>query len=85
MKCADIQFLLRNSPDVLTAGEVASLIRSSESYVCRLIRDDRLPGFRVGFHYRVLKLDVIRCLEALSTGVPPLPSEQIRPPPGRLF
>lgn len=85
MKCADIQSLLKNSPDVLTVSEVASLIRSSESYLCRLIREDQLPGFRVGFRYRVFKSDVIRCLEALSTGAPSLPAESIRPPPGRPF
>ena len=63
MKCADVRSLFENSPEVLTPGEVSALVRGSESTLYRLVAAGRLPCFCVGSHYRVLKRDVIRCLE----------------------
>jgi excisionase family DNA binding protein len=47
----------------MTPGEVCAIIRASESHLYRLISRDYLPCFRVGSHYRLLREDVIRCLE----------------------
>ena len=63
MKCADLHPLFAASPQVMTPGEVAVILRASESHLYRLIGRDRLPCFRVGSHYRLLREDVIRCLE----------------------
>lgn len=63
MKCADLHSLFEASPEVLTPGEVSRLIRASESHLYRLIAEGRLSCFCIGSHYRLLKGDVIRCLE----------------------
>ena len=63
MKFADLHSLFEAPPGVLTPGEVSRLIRASESYLYRLIAEERLPCFRIGVHYRILKRDVVRCLE----------------------
>lgn len=76
MKFADLYSLFEASPEVLTPGEVSRLIRASESHLYRLIAEGRLPCFCVGVRYRVLKRDVIRCLEE-ETRI----ARRTRPPP----
>lgn len=76
MKFADLHSLFEASPEVLTPGEVSRLIRASESHLYRLIAEGRLPCFCVGVHYRVLKRDVIQCLEE-ETHM----ARRTRPPP----
>lgn len=63
MKFVDLHSLFEASPEVLTPSEVSRLIRASESYLYRLIAERRLPCFCIGVHYRILKRDVVRCLE----------------------
>lgn len=71
MKVADLHSLFEASPEVLTPGEVSRLIRASG-----LIADGRLPCFCVGVHYRVLKRDVVQCLEEETRM-----ARRTRPPP----
>lgn len=68
MKCADLQSLFTTAPQVMTPGEVSAIIRASDSHLYRLIAQERLPCFCVGTHYRLLKKDVIRCLEEEAGG-----------------
>ena len=63
MKCSDLKSLFETAPEVMTPSEVGALIRASESHLYRLIAQGRLPCFCIGVHYRVLKGDVIKCLE----------------------
>ena len=63
MKCTDLHTLFATSPQVMTPNEVCAIIRASDSHLYRLIGRDCLPCFRVGTHYRLLKEDVVRCLE----------------------
>lgn len=76
MKFADLHSLFEASPEVLTPGEVSRLIRASEPHLYRLISEGRLPCFHIGVHYRVLKRDVVRCLEE-ETYI----DHRTRPPP----
>lgn len=78
MKFVDIGFLLKDSPEILTIHEAAALTRASESYLHHLIQTDRLPCFRVGRNYRVLKWDVIQCFEEYpSSSVPAEPPKTV--------
>ena len=77
MKCADLHSLFEASSEVMTPGEVASVIRASESYLCRLIAGDCLPCFCIGGHYRILKRDIILCLEQQTRQA----GRRSRPPP----
>jgi len=65
------------APGVLTPSEISTIIRASESYLYRLIMEGRLPCFCIGTHYRVLKQDVIRCLEEETSRA----EKHARPPP----
>lgn len=49
---------------LLTAGEVADLLRVSTMTVYRLIRGGELPAVRVGRSYRVRSVDLDSYLEA---------------------
>lgn len=49
-------------PDVLTAAEVAAMLRVSSMTVYRLIQAGELPALRVGRSYRILRADVDRYL-----------------------
>lgn len=49
---------------LLTAGEVADLLRVSTMTVYRLIRAGELPAVRVGRSYRVRQVDLDAYLEA---------------------
>lgn len=49
---------------LLTAGEVADLLRVSTMTVYRLIRAGELPAVRVGRSYRVRSVDLDSYLEA---------------------
>ncbi len=63
MKCSDLETLFKPFPDVMTPKEISIAIRASESHIYRLIVQERLPCFCVGRHYRIMKQDMIRCLE----------------------
>jgi excisionase family DNA binding protein len=56
--------LLVMSDRLLTANEVADLLRVSTMTVYRLIRAGELPAVRVGRNYRVRSGDLDRYLEA---------------------
>lgn len=47
MKLTDLTPLFEDAPEVMTTGEVCGLIRASESYLYRLVAENRLPCFCV--------------------------------------
>lgn len=77
MKCSDLKSLFETAPEVMTPGEVGAIIRASESHLYRLIARGRLPCFCIGVHYRLLKRDVILCLEEQTREA----GRRTRPPP----
>ena len=77
MRFVEIEFLLKDSPEILTIHEAAALTRSSESYLRHLIQTDRLPCFKVGRNYRVIKWDVVQCF--VEKPVPSIPVEHPKP------
>jgi excisionase family DNA binding protein len=46
------------SPDVLTLGEAAAYLRVSEAEILNLVREQALPGRKIGDQWRFLKLAV---------------------------
>jgi excisionase family DNA binding protein len=53
---------------LLTVREVADNLRVSTMTVYRLIREDKLPAYRVGKHFRIKVSDLEAYLEAGFTG-----------------
>ena len=66
--------MANEQPDILTAEEVAALLRLSLDSVRSLLRQRRLPGVKIGKEWRVRRQDLD---EYLRTGH--LPQEPSRP------
>lgn len=49
-------------PTLLTAKEAAELLRLSEATVRRLLRNNKLPGARIGRDYRIPRAQLIKSL-----------------------
>lgn len=64
LKPAEVDYLFEKFGEVLTPTEVATTIRASDSFVCSLINSGKLPCYRVGVHFRVLKPDIVSYLKA---------------------
>ena len=60
MKFAKIDSLFGEHKEVLTIQEIAAKLRCSDKYIISLIKQDMLPCFIVGRHYRVLREDLFR-------------------------
>lgn len=54
-------------PELLTAAEVAYLLRVSKVTVCRLVSSGKLQGFRVGRAWRVRRSDLAQYVMALQS------------------
>ena len=66
--------------ELLTAGEVADLLRVSTMTVYRLIRTGELVAVRVGRNYRVRREDLDAFLEAQTTGAGPPGTDEVVEP-----
>ena len=59
--------------DVLTPKEVTAALKLSEKTVLQYLRDGRLPGFRVGKHWRVRRADLAAVIASSPPPPPPAP------------
>lgn len=59
---------LETLPDVLTAGEVATVLRCSVGFVYQAIRRNELPALRLGRRVVIPKAVLISCLASPLTG-----------------
>lgn len=66
--------------DLLNINEIAAALRVSRMTVYRLIRDGRLPAFRVGKSLRVHRRDLTAYLKA-ATQAPPYDRSAVPPDP----
>ena len=57
--------------DLLTAREVADVMRVSTMTVYRLIKAGELPAIRVGKHLRIRERDVVQFLDERVVGAVP--------------
>lgn len=57
--------------DLLTAREVADVMRVSTMTVYRLIKSGELPAIRVGKHLRIRERDVAKFLDERVVGTQP--------------
>ncbi len=56
-------------PQLLTVGEVATMLRVSNMTVYRLIKNGEMPAVRVGKGYRIRESELQRFLEERSVRV----------------
>lgn len=53
--------------EVFTPKEVAKALKLSEKTVLQYLREGRLPGFRVGKHWRVRHSDLVALIHQLPS------------------
>ena len=54
------------TPDVLTLAEAAAYLRLPEETICRLVKEEGLPGRKIGSEWRFLKAALQDWLKAPS-------------------
>jgi len=59
---------IKELPEVLTAGEVATYLRISKTTVCRWCNNGKLPAFRIGRGWRVQRGDLELCIRHAVSG-----------------
>lgn len=67
MKAIEQEYkLLDRYNDVLTFKEVKEVLRLSDNKTYQLLRDKTLPSFKLGSHYRILKISIIDYFNQIS-------------------
>ena len=56
-------YLFKNYPDVLTVRQTAMLLSVCPNTVYKLVREQALPGKRIGVTIRIRKREVMKFLE----------------------
>jgi excisionase family DNA binding protein len=69
---------MHNEPQFLTVRELATFLRVHQSTIYRMLREHRLPAFRIGWDWRFSRADIIEWLRAGTISPETLPGK--RPP-----
>ena len=54
--------------EILTVSQVAEYLQLSEMTTYKLVNEGKIPGFKIGRHWRVKKSDLHSFIERLKTG-----------------
>ncbi|MCI3918852.1 helix-turn-helix domain-containing protein [Paenibacillus sp. TRM 82003] len=55
-------------PEIMTIAQVAKYLQISEITTYKLVNEGRIPGFKIGRHWRVKKEDLTEVIERLKRG-----------------
>lgn len=55
-------------PDIMTIAQVAKYLQISEITTYKLVNEGKIPGFKIGRHWRVKKDDLAEVIERLKRG-----------------
>ncbi|MCM3443943.1 helix-turn-helix domain-containing protein (plasmid) [Metabacillus halosaccharovorans] len=55
-------------PEIMTIAQVAKYLQISEMTTYKLVQEGKLPGFKIGRHWRVKKEDLNEHIEKLKRG-----------------
>jgi excisionase family DNA binding protein len=55
-------------PEIMTITQVAKYLQISEITMYKLVNEGRIPGFKIGRHWRVKKEDLTGVIEKLKRG-----------------
>ena len=58
---------ITNAPEVLTAKELAELLRVDTRTIITYIKEGKIPALQVGKHYRIVKQNIIYLFKSLSS------------------
>jgi excisionase family DNA binding protein len=65
--------------EILTSGDIASLLQLPEETVRSMVAGGELPGFEIRGQWRMRRLDFEAWLERLATGVQDVPDADVEP------
>ncbi|MEQ6389942.1 helix-turn-helix domain-containing protein [Bacillaceae bacterium S4-13-58] len=54
--------------EIMTISQVAEYLQLSEMTTYKLVQEGKLPGFKIGRHWRVKKDDLLEYIEKLKKG-----------------
>ncbi|MGM8366610.1 helix-turn-helix domain-containing protein [Virgibacillus sp. W0181] len=54
--------------EIMTVAQVAEYLQLSEMTTYKLVQDNKIPGFKIGRHWRVKKEDLNEFIERLKKG-----------------
>ncbi|WP_347860798.1 helix-turn-helix domain-containing protein [Salimicrobium sp. PL1-032A] len=57
-----------NEREIMTVAQVADYLQISEVTTYKLVQDGRIPGFKIGRHWRVRKEDLKEHIAKLEHG-----------------
>ncbi|MGP4080461.1 helix-turn-helix domain-containing protein [Pseudalkalibacillus sp. R45] len=55
-------------PEIMTVSQVAEYLQISEVTTYKLVQEKKIPGFKIGRHWRVKKEDLSIFIEKLKNG-----------------
>ncbi|WP_257346923.1 helix-turn-helix domain-containing protein [Pseudalkalibacillus decolorationis] len=55
-------------PEIMTVSQVAEYLQISEVTTYKLVQENKIPGFKIGRHWRVKKEDLTIYIEKLKNG-----------------
>ncbi|MCF6411655.1 MULTISPECIES: helix-turn-helix domain-containing protein [Pseudalkalibacillus] len=55
-------------PEIMTVSQVAEYLQISEMTTYKLVQEKKIPGFKIGRHWRVKKEDLSIFIEKLKNG-----------------
>ena len=58
---------ITNAPEVLTAKELAELLRVDTRTIITYIKEGKIPALQVGKQYRIVKQNIIYLFKSLSS------------------
>ncbi|MEC5425490.1 helix-turn-helix domain-containing protein [Virgibacillus sp. C22-A2] len=54
--------------EIMTVSQVAEYLQLSEVTTYKLVQENKIPGFKIGRHWRVKKEDLNEFIERLKNG-----------------
>lgn len=55
-------------PEIMTISQVAEYLQISEMTTYKLVQEGKIPGFKIGRHWRVKREDLHDLIEELKKG-----------------
>jgi excisionase family DNA binding protein len=56
--------------EILTVKDICEILRVNQSTIYKLVREGRIPGFRIGSDWRFLKEGIVRWMAEQTKGAP---------------
>ena len=57
-----------NETEIMTVNEVAEYLKISEVTTYKLVQEGKIPAFKIGRHWRVMRIDLGEFIEKLKHG-----------------